>query len=73
MGLRAGTGPRVAGSDDPPYTQPGVYTVTVTASDDQSLPFRINPEYVQTSVTRTVTITSAPNATPSPGVVALSR
>jgi hypothetical protein len=54
------------------YTQPGVYTVTVTASDDQSLPFRINPEYVQTSVTRTVTITSAPNATPSPGVVARS-
>ncbi|HEY5344369.1 MAG TPA: PKD domain-containing protein [Solirubrobacteraceae bacterium] len=54
------------------YTQPGVYTVTVTASDNQSLPFRINPEYVQTSVTRTVTITSPPNATPPPGVVARS-
>ena len=54
------------------YTQPGVYTVTVTASDDQSLPFRTNPEYVQTSVTRTVTITSQSNATPSPGVVARS-
>lgn len=54
------------------YTQPGVYTVTVTASDDQSLPFRVNPEYVQTSVTRTVTITSQPNAAPSPGVVARS-
>jgi PKD repeat protein len=52
------------------YTRPGVYDVTVSASDGQALPFRPITEYVSTSVSRTLTITSPPNGSHAPLVAA---